>query len=122
MQKWFCLMVLIAQHIPSRSAHDPRMPAALMRMLPTPEESRQHLIDLGVSSHRLPTDEHIDWVGLVCTLDRLFSTGCGHAGIQWFLKNPDSDLGGHSPEDVLDEPGGVNRVRRLVARELALVT
>lgn len=91
------------------------------RLLPTGEESRDHLIQLGVPQHRLPSDVHeIDLVALICSLDRLFASGCGHGGVKWFLHHPDPDLGGRAPKDLILEPNGIERIHRVVARELEL--
>ena len=59
-------------------------------------------------------------IGLVCTLDRLFASGCGHAGIKGFLRTPDPELDGRTPTDMLDQPDGVERIRELIAREIRL--
>jgi Protein of unknown function (DUF2384) len=94
--------------------------AEFARLLPSVEESHQPLLQLGIPEDRLPRDPSVDVVGLVCTLDRLFATGCGHAGVRWFLRTPDVDLNGQAPADVLDQPDGVDRIRELIAREIRL--
>lgn len=90
-------------------------------LLPTAEESREALVHLGIPGERIPgCSEEVDLVGLVCSLDRLFATGCGHAGVKWFLREPDPELGGRAPADLIDKPKGVERIRQLVAREIEL--
>lgn len=111
-------MVVVLDDIP-KSCSRVRA-AAFARLLPSVKESHQTLLQLGIPEDRLPRDPSVDVVGLVCTLDRLFATGCGHSGIKWFLHTPDADLGGQAPSDVLDQPDGVDRVRGLIAREVRL--
>lgn len=91
--------------------------AGFARLLPSVEESHETLLHLGIPEDRLPRDPSADVVGLVCTLDRLFATGCGHGGIRGFLRTADADLDGQTPTDVLDQPDGVERIRALIARE-----
>ncbi len=90
------------------------------RLLPSVEESHQTLINLGVPEERLPLDPAADVVGLVCTLDRLFATGCGHRGVRGFLRTPDAELDGKTPTDVLAQPDGVERIREIISREIQL--
>ncbi len=94
--------------------------AAFGRLLPSVEESHQTLINLGVPDDRLPRDSSADVVGLVCTLDRLFATGCGHGGVRGFLRTPDAELDGKTPTDLLAQPDGVERIRALISREIRL--
>jgi hypothetical protein len=110
-------MVVLSQEI-LKSQHR-ECDQALMRLLPTSDESRETLIHLGVPSRRIPAGgDEADLVGLVCSLGRLFATGCGHAGVKWFLGEPDPELGGRTPAELIDEPNGIDRIRRLVAREV----
>lgn len=91
---------------------------AFAELLPSVEESHQTLLHLGVPAERLPRDPAADVVGLVCTIDRLFASGCGHAGIKGFLSTPDAELGGRAPTDVLSQPDGVDLIRDLIRREI----
>lgn len=111
-------MVMVLDDIaPSRSRV---RSAAFARLLPSVEDSHETLISLGVPEDRLPRDPEADVVGLVCTINRLFASGCGHAGIKGFLHTPDLELDGKTPTDVLDQPHGVERIRELIAREIRL--
>lgn len=94
--------------------------AAFARLLPSVADSHQTLINLGVPEDRLPRDPAADVVGLVCTINRLFASGCGYAGIKGFLRTPDAQLGGKAPADLLGQPGGVERIQGLIAREIQL--
>jgi hypothetical protein len=112
-------MVVLLEEI--RQPPNRKRDHAFAMLLPTGEESRETLVHLGVPSERIPRDGNdIDLVGLVCSLDRLFATGCGHTGVKWFLRAPDAELGGRAPVELIDEPDGVERIRRLVAREVGL--
>ena len=93
----------------------------LAPLLPTCDESRETLLHLGVPAKRIPeTADEVDLVGLVCSLDRLFAAGCGNTGVRWFLRTPVAALEGRSPAELICEPHGVERIRRLVAREVEL--
>jgi hypothetical protein len=94
--------------------------AAFARLLPSVEQSHQTLVNLGVPQEHLPCDPAADVVGLVCTLDRLFATGCGHAGVKGFLRTPEVELGGKTPTEVLGQPNGVERIRWLIGRQIQL--
>jgi hypothetical protein len=98
-------------------------PASHNSLLPSPSESKEHLIGLGVERQKLPiVPEQADLVGLLCSLDRLSATaGCGQAGLRWFLRRPHAALDGRAPCDLIAEAQGVDRVRRLVGEEVLLV-
>jgi hypothetical protein len=111
-------MVMVLADIPKSRSRVRSV--AFARLLPSLEDSHQTLINLGVDKEQLPRDPSADVVGLVCTINGLFASGCGHAGIKGFLRKPDADLDGKAPADVLAQPDGVERIRDLIAREIQL--
>jgi hypothetical protein len=89
-------------------------------LLPTEDEAKEMLQDLGVPREDPKTGgPRGDLVGLWCTLDRLGSL-CGRAGLHYFLTRPHHHLAWRSPADVLAEDGGVERVRFVVTLEMSV--
>jgi hypothetical protein len=87
--------------------------------LPTFEEARERLYELGVPWDNMARSQGLspDLTRLLCSLDQLGST-CGRAGVHWFLTRTHLELGGRRPADVVGDPDGVDRIQRVVELEL----
>lgn len=83
-------------------------------LLPTEAESRQHLLFLGVPDEKLPVEARPELIGLVCTLDRLFGAGVSRIGLKRMLREPNAELGGCTPADLMGDAEGIERVRSAV--------
>jgi hypothetical protein len=102
---------------PSRRAPE-IVPTPRFDPLPSRDEARAILQDLGVPSHHAGiAAQRDDVVVLSCALDRLGAL-CGRRGLSYFLTRPHPHLAWQSPAEVLGGTDGVSRVRSTVEFEL----
>ncbi len=89
---------------------------AMLDGLLSQEDAGRALARLGIDPANIHDSDHR---ALLFALDRLFSNGYGTSAIVGFLEAPHPNLDWCSPSEVLCEPRGVDRVRALIAKDVA---
>lgn len=91
----------------------------MMDALLSQEDAARALARLGFAATDDPAEGSLDYRRLLLAMDVLFANGYSTSALAGFLETPHSRLDWRTPGEVAVEPGGIDRVRRVIGEVVA---